>query len=65
MAWAWKLSDQPSLAIEQIKLVSAAGELDAGLDEERQAFLRAFGSDDAREGIAAFLEKRPPRFGDR
>jgi enoyl-CoA hydratase/3-hydroxyacyl-CoA dehydrogenase len=65
MAWAWKLADQPALAIEQIKRVSAAGDLDAGLDDEKRAFLTALGSNDAREGIAAFLEKRPPRFGGR
>jgi enoyl-CoA hydratase/3-hydroxyacyl-CoA dehydrogenase len=63
MAWARKLADQAPLAIEQIKQVSAAGDLDAGLEAEKQAFLTAFVSEDAREGIAAFLEKRPPRFG--
>jgi enoyl-CoA hydratase/3-hydroxyacyl-CoA dehydrogenase len=63
MAWARKLAEQAPLAIEQIKQVSAAGDLDAGLEAEKQAFLKAFVSEDAREGIAAFLEKRPPRFG--
>jgi enoyl-CoA hydratase/3-hydroxyacyl-CoA dehydrogenase len=62
MAWAWKLSDQAPLAVEQIKLVSAAGELDAGLEDEKRAFLGVFGSADAREGIGAFLEKRRPNF---
>ena len=32
----------------------------AGLELERKAFAIAFASDDAREGIAAFLEKRTP-----
>ena len=34
--------------------------LSAGIDEERHAFALAFGSDDAREGLAAFVEKRDP-----
>jgi enoyl-CoA hydratase/3-hydroxyacyl-CoA dehydrogenase len=63
IAWARKLAEQAPLAIEQIKQVSAAGDLDAGLQAEKQAFLKAFVSEDAREGISAFLEKRSPRFG--
>jgi enoyl-CoA hydratase/3-hydroxyacyl-CoA dehydrogenase len=62
LAWARKLAGQPPLAIEQIKRVSAAGDLDAGIEAEKQAFAAAFGSEDAREGISAFLEKRTPRF---
>jgi enoyl-CoA hydratase/3-hydroxyacyl-CoA dehydrogenase len=62
LQWGRKLAGQAPLAVEQIKRVSAAGELDAGLDAEQQAFATAFGSEDAREGIAAFLEKRSPRF---
>ncbi len=62
VAWARKLADQAPLAIEQIKRVSAAGDLDEGLDAEKQAFATVFSSEDAREGISAFLEKRPARF---
>lgn len=42
--------------------VAAAFEvpLQAGIGVERKAFGMAFGSPDAREGIAAFLEKRDP-----
>lgn len=36
--------------------------LEAGLDVERKAFAIAFGAADAQEGIAAFLEKREPRW---
>jgi enoyl-CoA hydratase/carnithine racemase len=32
------------------------------LDTERDAMARASGGDEAAEGIAAFLEKRPPSF---
>ena len=34
--------------------------LEAGLASERKAFTVAFGSEDAREGLTAFLEKRDP-----
>ena len=36
--------------------------VDEGLLVERDAFQAAFGSEDAREGVAAFIEKRPPEF---
>jgi enoyl-CoA hydratase len=36
--------------------------LRAGMLYERQLFLSLFGTPDQREGMAAFLEKRPPRF---
>jgi enoyl-CoA hydratase/3-hydroxyacyl-CoA dehydrogenase len=62
LQWAHKLADQAPLAIEQIKRVSAAAELDAGLDAEKEGFAAVFGSQDAREGISAFLEKRSARF---
>jgi enoyl-CoA hydratase/3-hydroxyacyl-CoA dehydrogenase len=62
LMWARKLADQAPLAIEQIKRVSAAGDLDAGIDAEKEAFATVFETDDAREGIAAFLQKRTARF---
>ncbi len=62
LGWARKVAEQAPLAIEEIKRVSADGDLDEGIDAEKQAFLTVFGSEDAREGISAFLQKRPARF---
>jgi enoyl-CoA hydratase/3-hydroxyacyl-CoA dehydrogenase len=62
LSWARKLAGQAPLAVEQIKRVSAAGDLDAGIEAEKQGFATVFGSEDAREGIGAFLEKRKARF---
>ncbi|HEY1520336.1 MAG TPA: enoyl-CoA hydratase-related protein [Solirubrobacteraceae bacterium] len=62
LAWARKLSGQAPVAVGQIKRVSAAGDIDAGIEREKEGFLTAFTSDDAREGISAFLQKRSPRF---
>jgi enoyl-CoA hydratase len=36
--------------------------LSSGLEFERKAFVMLAGSEDRREGIAAFLEKRKPEF---
>lgn len=36
--------------------------LDAGIDAERRAFAMALGTEEAREGLRAFLEKRPPNW---
>jgi enoyl-CoA hydratase/3-hydroxyacyl-CoA dehydrogenase len=62
LAWARKLSEQAPLAMQLIKRVSAMGELSDGIEAEKQAFAEAFGSEDAKEGISAFLQKRQPRF---
>jgi enoyl-CoA hydratase/carnithine racemase len=62
MAWARKLAGQAPVAIQQIKQVSHRGDLDDGIAAEKQGFATAFASEDAREGISAFLEKRQPKF---
>jgi enoyl-CoA hydratase/3-hydroxyacyl-CoA dehydrogenase len=62
LAWARKLSEQAPLAVERIKRVSAAGEIDAGIEREKEAFIEVFFSQDGREGISAFVQKRKPHF---
>jgi enoyl-CoA hydratase/3-hydroxyacyl-CoA dehydrogenase len=60
--WGRKLARQAPLALERIKRVSHAGDLDAGIEAEKAAFVEAFTSEDAKEGISAFLAKRTARF---
>jgi enoyl-CoA hydratase/carnithine racemase len=57
-----KLAQQAPVALEQIKRVSHAGDLDEGIEAEKAGFVEAFTSEDAKEGISAFLGKRTPRF---
>jgi enoyl-CoA hydratase/3-hydroxyacyl-CoA dehydrogenase len=57
-AWARKLAGQAPLAVEQVKQVSGKGDLDEGIEAEKEGFATAFTTEDAREGISAFLEKR-------
>ena len=62
LSWARKLAAQAPVALEQIKCVSAAGDLDEGIEAEKRAFATVFASADAKEGITAFLGKRAPHF---
>jgi enoyl-CoA hydratase/3-hydroxyacyl-CoA dehydrogenase len=62
LSWARRLAGQAPIALEQIKRVSGAGDLDEGIEAEKRGFATAFGSEDAKEGISAFLAKRAPRF---
>jgi enoyl-CoA hydratase/3-hydroxyacyl-CoA dehydrogenase len=62
LMWARKLAGQAPLAVAQIKQVSGAGDLDEGIEAEKQGFAAAFASADAKEGISAFLGKRAPHF---
>jgi enoyl-CoA hydratase len=43
-------------------LLASAGDLSAGLDVEREAFVSLFETSDQKEGMAAFLDKRQPTF---
>ena len=60
--WARKFAQQAPLALELIKRASHKGDLDDGIAAEKEAFGTAFASEDAREGIGAFLGKRTPEF---
>ncbi len=62
LMWARKLAAQAPIAREQVKLVSGKGDLDEGIEAEKQGFAAAFRSEDAREGIGAFLTKRTPKW---
>ena len=62
VAWAKKLAGQAPLAVEQIKQVSNKADLDDGIEAEKQGFATAFLSEDGKEGISAFLQKRSPKW---
>jgi enoyl-CoA hydratase / 3-hydroxyacyl-CoA dehydrogenase len=62
VAWGRKLAGQAPVAVEQIKKFSAKADLDEGIEAEKGGFVTAFSSEDAREGISAFLGKRKPRW---
>ena len=62
ISWARKLAGQAPLAVEQVKQVSNKGDLDDGIEAEKEGFAKVFLSEDGREGIAAFLEKRSPNW---
>lgn len=64
-AIAGKIAAMPPLAVMQIKEVLLAGEdasLEAALMLERKAFQLLFASEDQKEGMKAFTEKRKPQF---
>jgi enoyl-CoA hydratase/3-hydroxyacyl-CoA dehydrogenase len=62
LAWARKLARQAPVALEQIKRVSHAADLDEGIEDEKAAFASVLQTEDAREGIGAFIGKRTARF---
>jgi enoyl-CoA hydratase/carnithine racemase len=63
--YAGRIAVLPAYAAAQIKAVGLASTdmpLDAALEVERRAFWNLFGTPDQREGMRAFIEKRPPTF---
>lgn len=65
LAVAEGIAALPPVALAEIKRVVREGAtlpLAEGLALEKEAFVRVFSTADAREGLAAFLEKRAPRF---
>ncbi|HEX8754645.1 MAG TPA: enoyl-CoA hydratase-related protein [Solirubrobacterales bacterium] len=65
LMWARKLAAQAPIAVGQIKAASHRGDLDEGIEAEKQGFATAFFSEDAKEGISAFLGKRTPKWSGR
>jgi len=62
---ASKIASLPPLAVQQAKEVVLAGQdasLDAALRLETKAIQVLFASQDQKEGMAAFIEKRKPKF---
>jgi enoyl-CoA hydratase len=64
-AWADELAARPPLAIARAKAALAAAESSDARSAARveiEAFASLFASEDTREGLGAFLEKRTPTF---
>jgi enoyl-CoA hydratase len=66
--WARELAGRPGVAVRCVReLVDRGGatSLEEGLAMETELFARVFATDDVREGVAAFVERRQPSFSHR
>lgn len=67
LAFAKELSSKPLVALKALKRAINKGiemPLESALVYEGQCFLQTFVSEDGREGLRAFVEKRKPEFKD-
>ena len=65
MRLAHEIASKPPMAVQLAKdtvLKAFDSSLETGLDYERRGFNLLFATDDRREGMRAFLEKRKPKF---
>jgi enoyl-CoA hydratase len=63
--WAEKLAQKPPVALQMVKLAVNTGgntDLESGLIIESTCFASAFSTEDRKEGLQAFVEKRKPVF---
>jgi enoyl-CoA hydratase/3-hydroxyacyl-CoA dehydrogenase len=65
LMWGRRLAGQAPVAVGLIKRTSDQADIDAGIEAEKRAFAAAFASEDAKEGIGAFLAKRTPKWSNR
>jgi len=65
MAFARRLADGPPIAIRYIKsnlIMAESINMDAYLEQEARNLVRCFQTEDSKEAVQAFKEKRPPAF---
>lgn len=65
LRWAAELAEGPPVALALAKesvLFSLDSTVETGLLHERRLFALLFATEDQKEGMRAFLDKRPPRF---
>lgn len=63
--WAEKLAKKPPIALQMVKLAVNTGsntDIESGLIIESNSFNTAFSTDDGKEGLVAFTEKRKPNY---
>lgn len=63
--WAEKLAQKPPVALQMVKLAVNTGgntDMESGLIIETTCFANAFSTEDRKEGMQAFVEKRKPVF---
>lgn len=68
LSWARRLAELPPHALRTGKLLANLArnvDVKSGVEAERQAVAFLFGTEDRKEGMQAFLEKRQPRFSGR